>query len=222
MATKIVSRPDPVGEIVPGGYLVRDDQLAMLGDGDAKRGRAVLRALIMDEREPRRSAGPTPRPLEVRVAGPQDATAVHDLLMVDLEENAAAVAPIDRDEIWTKVRHGLAEQGAIIGVIDGPEGRPVATIGLFMDRWWWSQAWHWVKVWDFVHPEHRQAGHGAKLIQFACWVSDEMTRNFGYRVYTLSGVLATRRARDKVRLYRRHVTPVGAFFLYPPPPEPEG
>lgn len=213
-----VSVEEPVGSITPDGYLVTNEQLTMLGHGDIKAGRRALRNLIMDERERAPINGPVAHPGVVRLAGPADEQAIYDLLILDLEENASAVAPIDPDtikeRIWLATRHGKG----MIGVIDGPDGFPVATIGLFNERWWWSMAWHFCKIWDFVHPDYRQNGYGKELIKFGEWCSDIMTQKTGYRVYTLAGVLGFHRMRDKVRLYKRLTNQVGAFFLYPAPP----
>lgn len=199
------------------GFHVTSEQLSMLGDGDVRRGRRVLRGLIMDERERSPIKGPTARPDNVRIATANDETAIYNLVVMEMEE-VATVAPINPDSIATQIMSGTRYQRGIIGVIDGPDGFPVATIGIFNERWWWSTSWHFVKVWEFVHPDHRQTGFAKDLINFMHWFNDDMTRQFGYPVFTLSGVLTTKRMKDKVRLYRRMSNPMGAFFLYPQPP----
>lgn len=217
-ALRAISIDEPVGEITGAGYLVTNEQLSMLGHGDIKQGRRMLRSLIMDERERAPIMGPAPHPDKVRIATVADEQAIYNLLVMDLEENAVTVAPIDPDQLIERILLATREQKGMIGVIDGPDGFPVATIGLFNEKWWWSQQWHFCKLWDFVHPDHRQHGHGKDLIRFGGWCADVMTQKFGHRFYTLSGVLGFKRVRDKVRLYKRLTNMVGAFFLYPAPP----
>lgn len=217
-ALRAIPIEEPVGSITDDGYLVTNEQLVMLGDGDVKRGRRVLRSLIMDEREHKPIMGPVVKPVSVRIANQYDEEAIYNLLTLDLEENATAVAPIDPDMLAERITLATREGKGMIGVIDGPDGFPVATIGLYNERWWWSGSWHFCKLWDFVHPDYRHLGYGKELIKFGEWCSDAMTRKFGYRVYTLSGVLGFKRIRDKVRMYKRLTNMVGAFFLYPAPP----
>lgn len=217
-ALRAIPVDEPVGTVTPDGYLVTNEQLIMLGDGDLKRGRRMLRSLIMDEREREPIVGPVERPQSVRLATTLDEQAVYDLLIMDLKENAEAVAPIDPDFVIERIILATRHQKGMIGVIDGPDGFPVATIGLFNERWWWSMGWHFCKLWDFVHPDYRHLGYGKELIKYGEWCSDTMTKKAGYRVYTLSGVLGFKRIRDKVRMYKRLTNVVGAFFLYPAPP----
>lgn len=218
-ALRAIDIEEPIGQIVPDGYLVTNEQLKMLGGGDIKHGRRMLRTLIMDERERKPIMGPTERPANVRIATVDDEQGIFDLLILDVEESAEVVAPRDPDKIIAQIHRATRDRLATIGIIDGPDGFPVATIGLFNDQWWWSQSWHILKLWDFVHPDYRQHSYAKDLIHFGEWWSDALTRQFGYRVYTLAGVLGTKRVRDKIRLYKRLTNMVGAFFLYPAPPE---
>ena len=202
----------------PEGMVVTNAQLARLGDGDIKRGRRVLRTLIMDEREQAQINGPTARPANVRLATINDEQAVFNLVSMEMSEIAGGVAPTHPETVASMIISATRAGKGIIGVIDGPDGFPVATIALFNEKWWWSQSWFFNKTWEYVHPDHRHSSHARDLINFAHWFGDEMTRLFGYRVYVLEGVLANRRMRDKVRLYKRHSNAIGAFFIYPMPP----
>lgn len=213
---------ESLGDITDAGFLVSNEQLARLGGGDVKRGRRVLRGLIMDERDPVVHYGPTGKPDRVRIAGPDDEQDIYDLCLVDLKENALTVAPLDDDSVVGHIHAGTRSKGGICAVIDGPDGIPVAVCILEPCKWWWSRSWHILKVVDFVHPDHRGGSYAKDLIQFQKWVADEWSRNFGYRVYLLNGVISTKRTRDKVRLYKRMANYVGAFFIYPMPPEPKG
>lgn len=209
-------RPEAaIGESRDGGLFITAEQLARLDDDPAK-ARKAIRRLIMDLKDPRVVRGPTPKPPEVRIGKPADEKAIFDLVMQDLEENAQ-VAPIKPDHVIELIKRGTQRTGGIVAVIDGPDQKPVATQIMMIEKWWWSNAIHLVKIVDFVHPEHRQSKHAQHLIQFAKWAGDKFTTDMGYQVYMLSGVLATKRMDEKVRLYGRHVSQIGAYFLYPYP-----
>lgn len=208
---------DPIGEPVEGGMFISDEQLSRI-HADPMKARKILRTMLAEAKAPKVIRGPTAKPDEVRIAGPNDEQAIFDLAVLDLQENAASVAPIDMAQVRELVRLGTQhKEGVVIGVIDGPDGKPVAFQILRPERWWWSKAFYLCKMVDFVHPDHRKSDHAAKLIQFAKWATDFWTQDFGYQTYLLSGVLATMRMRGKVRLYSRRLTPIGAYFLYPYP-----
>lgn len=105
---------------------------------------------------------------------------------------------------------------ATIGVIDGPDGL-VGMICLVPYAWWWSEAWFVAEFWNYVHPAHRSSRHAADLIKFSRWVADDMTARLGYRVFLISGVMATKDARGKTALYRRLLNWCGGTFVYPQP-----
>lgn len=213
---------EPLGAITDDGFLVSNVQLARLGGGDVKRGRRVLRTLIMDEREPVVHYGPTGKPDRVRVATPEDEQDVYELILLDIAENASRVAPPDDDSIVGHIHAGTRAKGGICAVIDDDAGKPCAVCLIEPAKWWWSRSWHIVKVVDFVHPDHRGGSYARDLIQFQKWVSDEWSRSFGYRVYLINGVMATKRTKDKMRLYKRMMNFIGGFFIYPMPPEGKG
>ena len=205
------------GKKVEGGIFISDEQLARF---DSRNGhaRAAIRTMLMDARTPKIIRGPSHKPADVRIAGVKDEDAVISLTIMDLKENAICVAPIDQDSVVTLVRTGTRKEGGIVSVIDGPDGKPVATQIIVPEKWWWSRAYHLVKMVDYVHPDHRKSTHAAHLIEFSKWCADTWTQNFGYPTFILLGVLSTVKTRGKVRLYGKHATPIGATFLYPYPP----
>ena len=204
-----------IGVATETGMFITNEQLARL-DPDLHTARKMIRQMLMDLKDPKVIRGPTAKPANVRIAGPKDELAVYDLVLLDLEENAK-VAPIDPSSIKQLIMQGTRKQGGIVAVIDGPDGKPVAVQILTTEKWWWSKARHISKVVDFVHPDHRQSMHAQHLIQFAKWVADQWTVEFGYQMYLLAAVLGTKRTRDKVRAYGRRMTNVGGFFIYPYP-----
>ncbi len=207
---------EPLGAPVEGGMLISNDQLKRFHPDIAK-ARGVIRRVLMDAREPKVVRGPTPRPTDVRIAGPADELAVFELIKMDLAEIAGTVAPVDPYEVQEIIMRGTRRRGGIVAVIDGPNGKPVAVQILITDKWWWSKQRHLSKIVDYVHPDHRQSTHAAHLIQFEKWAADAFTSEFGYQIYLLSAVLGTKKVREKLRLYGKHMTQAGGFFLYPWP-----
>lgn len=216
---RLVQRPgvEPtIGKTVEDGVLITNDQLRQI-DPDVRKARQFLRRMLLDLRTPPAPVrGPTARPKAVRLATKSDELAVYDLAVMDLTENAR-VAPISRDEVAKVIMRGTRQQGGIVSVIDGQDGKPVALQILIASKWWWSNQWYIQKMVDFVHPDHRGTRHAQHLVQFSKWVTDEWSREFGYQIYLLSGVLSPTHSKRKSRLYARQMTPVGETFLYPFP-----
>ena len=203
-----------------GSMLITPDQIARFGGGDLKAGRKELRVLIASERDRKIHLGPSAKPKSVRIAQPADEEAIFDLIMMDLAENAAVVAPIDETKVRRNIRIALTGENGIkgfAGVIDGPQGKPVA-IGLVIPaQWWWSNQWYLLETINFVHPDHRRSHHIDDILEFERWTADTFTRNFGYRTYMMFGVLGWKRVRAKISLYRRKLAMTGAAFIYPNP-----
>jgi hypothetical protein len=203
-----------------GGVYVSRDTLEKLGGGAAAQGRRDLRLFLASYTQAP-AAPPTgvpKKPANVRFAKEGDEPALLELLRVDIQENAEAVAPMDDEKVLQVIQVGTRFRNGFVGVIDGPAGHPVALIVLHPIQWWWSQAWYFGEVVKFVHPDHRRSHYNDDLDAFGRWISDQQTRRFGYRVYYLCGVLGTRRLRAKMLSYGRKFCQVGAAYLYPPPP----
>lgn len=210
-----------------GSLVVTEEQLARFGNGDPKVGRRELRLLLELDNDNTVWAGPTEYPRNVRIAGPADEQAIHDLLLLDLNENAAHIAPIDsgfdgpagfESRVVETIRACTRKRGGMCGVIDGPEGGPVAVIILHPVMWWWSKGCYWFEIVNFVHPDHRRSRHVDDLLNFARWCSDATSKQMGTRFYLICGVLGAWRVRAKIALYRRKFRQAGAAFCYPAPP----
>lgn len=217
-ATDGKSRQATIASItLPNGSIVlTKEDLAIFGDGDATRGAHEIRLMIANERDRAINEKPCPRSASasVRLGRPSDEDGIFELLLLDIAENAASVAPASEEDIRATVKQALSKPN-IVGVIDGPNGKPVAVVMLLCLKWWWSKAHYYQEVPLFVHPEHRKSTHARQLISFQRWWADTMTENFGYRVYLLCGVLGTKRVRSKIAMYRRMFRQVGAAYLYP-------
>ena len=201
-----------------GSMVVTAEQLARFGNGDAHAGRRELRLLLELEREGPVLSGPTRRPDSVRIGIASDEQALLDLALMDLRENAAHIAPIDEEKVLRHIQSGTRRRGGVVGVIDGPDGKPVALTILVPQQWHWSNGWFYQELMNFVHPDHRQSRHINDLLDFTKWWSDANTKQSGSICYVLCGVLGAWRVRAKVALYRRRFLQAGVACIYPAPP----
>jgi len=215
-----ISTPDnheQNGTLPDGSMILSRSQVEAFGNGDAARGRKEVRRMANAYRDGPVHNGPTPQPRNVRAAGEKDEAAIMELLLGNLREYADQIAPIDPNRVALHVRIATRREGGLCGVIDGPDGKPVAVCLLVPVQWWWSQQWYLMEVVNYVHPDHRRSHHIDDLLSFQRWAVDAWTGSFGYRVYLLCGVLGAWRVFEKIALYRRRFRQVGAAFLYPAP-----
>jgi len=200
-----------------GGLYVTPEQLTRFGDGDPKRGRQDLRNLLAVDRDGPIYNGPTKKPESVRIGVAADEPALVELFTEEVAEVASFMGPIDPEKILEVIQVGTRMRGGFVGVIDGPDKKPVAACVLHPCQWWFSQGWYYFEICMFVHPNHRRSRHISDLLDFQRWVVDEQSRGMGYRVYLVNGVLGARRTHSKIALYRRKFAQAGAAFVYPSP-----
>ena len=218
----------PDGAISPadGSMVIPPETVSRAGDGDAAKGRSMLRRMIdaslsqvgmgiFDKKAPA-------RPADVRRAGVADEPAIMRLLLLDVAENAASVAPPNDERmlslIQTCTRTDNDRWPGFCGVVDGENGLVAVSILVPM-QWWWSAQFFYQEIVNFVHPDHRRSKHVQSLLAWEAYAVDEMTKRFGYRVRLVNGVLGTKGVFAKIKLYRRFFTQVGAVFCYPAPVE---
>jgi hypothetical protein len=156
-----------------------------------------------------RPAPAEPRESPIRVATPEDAPGIMDLLRQMHAENG--LEPLDEAKVGEFVGQAIARRLAMAGVIGEP-GRLEAAIGLFVGSWWYSSALHLEDRWNFVHPDHRVGtSHAANLIAFAKRSAQQMG------IPLLMGITSAKRTAGKVRLYERQMgDAIGAIFWQQP------
>lgn len=141
----------------------------------------------------------------VRMARKGDEQAIFKMLCLAQKENG--VFPMNERKVKEFIRQAIEQKGAIIGVIEGKhyiEG----SIGIVLETWWYTDQWSLGERWNFVHPNHRKSDHAKKLIEFAKWCADSMKLDLEM------GVISNERTEAKIRLYKRQLPQVGAFFMY--------
>jgi hypothetical protein len=144
--------------------------------------------------------GPPP---PCRVATFADENALYDLL-VDLHRNnehgwgfpyrpeivLSCIEAGTRPEPAAR-RNPSNQRRGIIGVIDGTDGRLIASVGLFIDPVvWFSDATGLTELWLYVRPWARHAArHYRSLFAFSLWAHDFMRSQL--RDYPLDFPLST-------------------------------
>lgn len=105
----------------------------------------------------------------------------------------------------------------VVGVI-GPPNNLQAAIMLVLGSPWYSNEITMDDCMSFVDKRYRVSNHAKALLKYAIHIVDQMrVTNPDFKM--ILGVLSNVRTAEKVRLYSRKMTPVGAYFLYPKPQE---
>src|SRR5882757_6116638 len=96
--------------------------------------------------------GPTPRPPSVRISRPDEADKIFSSLMLLAEENA--LAPVNEARVRAMIERCSGPKkdsdevrDGVIGIVDAPDGRIAASIGIIMMQWWYTNAWHCEEAW---------------------------------------------------------------------------
>lgn len=149
---------------------------------------------------------------QVRLAIPSDEPELLHLIQIMHAESGWR--PLDIERAREFLATAFERRGGIIAVIGGP-GRIRAMLAMTIACAWYTRANHLEETFCWVHPEHRQSDYAKLLIDYAKKCSDDISREAGFKVPLLMGVLTHQRMAAKVRLYRRFFgLPVGAFFVH--------
>lgn len=152
----------------------------------------------------------------VRRALPVDEQRVYDHLMILHSENG--LAPVDENKVWTEIRQATHGDGGIIGLIEGPKGIE-GSIGLKLSSFWYTSQIHWEERWVYVCADYRRTTHAKRLIGFAKWCADEMTKHAGVPVNLYVGIMTFKALEPKMRLYQRSFQQIGALFIHGEKPD---
>lgn len=152
----------------------------------------------------------------IRLAKPHDEAALYDLLIRLNEDNGFGVS-INRDKVLAQIRLGTEERGGIIGVVDGPDGKLIATVGLFFQSYWQSDEMFLQELWLFVDVDHRKGGElDRALFRFAKEWRERLTQACGFDVTLVTSVSSPKRLAAKERLWKQRLGPdaqrVGAIY----------
>ena len=153
-------------------------------------------------------------PSVVRIAREGDRAEVWRLLLQAFRENGQFTLKAEKVD-WFVSRalqpHLIPEwdMGArpIIAVIGFP-GALEALLLMSIDQYWYTDEKHLAEYLVYVDPECRRSNHAKATVEWMKHQSDITG------LPLLTGVISNERTEAKVRLYRRLVPYIGAFFLY--------
>lgn len=172
------------------------------------------------------------KPESVRLAGPEDEGAVYDLLIALWRNNESGWGfPYRPETVLARIETGTRPDPAtrsnpqdqrrgIIGLIDGPNGKLIGSVGLFLDpATWFTDALSLTELWLYVRQEARGMGHERDLFAYAKWAHAHLKASHGsdYRLPfpLLTGLMHFGpRYGAMERLWRRRSggTQVGSLF----------
>lgn len=146
---------------------------------------------------------------DVRLGVPEDIKPIYDLMMLAHEE--CGEHKVSPDKVLHKIALATHRQASLIGVV-GDVGEKVLKgyVLLIIDPVWYSDDYQLLEVSNFVHPDFRRSDFAKQLIVFSKRCADNLSLDL------TMGVFSNERTEAKVRLYRRQLPPVGAFFCYRP------
>ena len=161
------------------------------------------------------------KPPSVDLATPDDASSIYGLLVqMHLGSNFARLFPYDAQMVYDIIAIGIEGRGGIIGVIKDSDKRLVATVGLSVERWWWTKDTAFLRMlWLFVHPrERKNPQHAKDLFQFAAYcrqfMAAELCKKGETRPFLLElGFQRLDRIAARERMWRRYGRKIGASFL---------
>lgn len=156
-------------------------------------------------------------PSVVRLATPEDYQEIWRLFLQAHNENG--IFPLAPEKVEFFIQRAI-HMDAIHPFDQGPRGQ-IVVIGevgalqaicfVIIGEFWYSSANHLEELLVYVDPEYRQSGHAKSLIEWMKRAADMLG------IPVLSGIMSTERTEAKVRLYKRQMPCIGAFFLYPTP-----
>lgn len=148
-------------------------------------------------------------PKGMRLATAGDEKRLFDMFVVAHAENG--YGDMDVKIVQDMIVKGCRNDGAVFGLIDGPE-RIEAVLGLWPRKaaWYNSDAagnWYWTDLLLYVHPLHRRTRHAVKLFQFAKWAERALDAP------VVLEVAPRDRLEDKERLFSRFGKRLGGAYL---------
>lgn len=155
----------------------------------------------------------------VRRATPADFDALVPLVL-ELVTKEVAILPVSEQCVVDTLERCIARDGALAGVIEGANGAIEGTIGLTLERFFYSDQDYLEMKWLGVSAAYRKRidrerpqgsdwmGVPTRLLRFGKWAADAMD------VALFLPILTTTDLARKMRLYQRQAPQLGAVFGY--------
>ena len=129
------------------------------------------------------------------------------MAMLRLRHNEDGIGSFDEIAVRATVRRGIYRDWSYVGVIRENK-RLVASVGLFVGGFWYSDEWHITDFWNFVMPEYRKSTHAKNLLLFSKWVSDQLGKPL------VMAKIENCETAQLVKLYERQLPKSGGLFIY--------
>jgi GNAT superfamily N-acetyltransferase len=156
---------------------------------------------------------PAEIPKNMRVATERDEQALYQCLIELWKDNFLGF-PVSPAKVWSRIKTCSSGKGGIAGIIDGPNGEIVATVGIFFNEMWYSDQAYLSEFWLFVDPRYRNLGYADDLAAFTRWYRHAIvSASDGSRLPLLTGVTSMKRLAAKERWWGKWSLKVGALFL---------
>lgn len=153
----------------------------------------------------------TPPKRPIRLADEHDELGILELCKMMHTEQP--YHPLNLGKVAAMIRLAIRqspERRGILGVV-GDRHDLKGAVFLLIDPIWYSDDWQLLEFFNYVRPEYRRFGFAADLIAYAKQCSDQIGLDLTV------GVFSNVRTEAKIRLYRRWLPQMGAFFCYAPP-----
>lgn len=149
-----------------------------------------------------------PHSPEVRLATQDDAQALLETLYFGyLDDRVGLGLKPDPKMMRPFIELILTPGRGFVGIIEDATGEIAASIGIVVDRHWYSSEWVMMEKWVYVAPECRGGGHIDRLFDFLHTVK----RETGLPLIT--SLMTKERLAAKERLWGKHGAKIGAIFL---------
>lgn len=149
----------------------------------------------------------------VRMATKEDEDRLVNMLIAFHREGGLDIATCSPKKIREEVQVATQNQGAIAGVIDAPDGRIAASVGIFPLVPWYTDELVLQEQWFYVRAEFRGQGMEKRLFDFAGAYRAEMSARMGRKIKCYVGIIDKRRLAAKIRLFSRRARQMGALFV---------
>ena len=149
---------------------------------------------------------------DIERAGPADAAALFDFLVAMYAEDA--LQPLSSAKIHALVDRCTAMDRGLAGVVRSDDTPIVASIGLTLDEFDYTDHQHLHVRWLYVHPSRRRENHATRLVEFAKWAQEGMQEHSDQPLPLFLDIATRAPLEPKLRLMQRSAPQVGALFSW--------
>jgi hypothetical protein len=151
----------------------------------------------------------TDNPFGLRIAVPADAAALLAFVLPIFQDDAAQ--PVSVPRVAAIVARCLERDGAIAGIVSGPDGVIEASVGASIDQFDYTDEQHCMVRWLGVAPAFRKSDRISRLMHYVSWLHETLAANSDRPIPVFLSAMATTEQRGKVLLYQRRVPMVGVL-----------